>query len=115
MHCEKPACADSCPADAIKKRSQDGIVLVDQSKCIGCHSCLTACPFGAPQFDGSGVMSKCDYCADRLEAGRQPACVATCPTQALHGGTMEELSGLSAKKAASRLAAATQPSVFISK
>ena len=115
MHCEKPACASACPADAIKKRAEDGIVLVDHSRCIGCHSCLIACPFGAPQFDASGVMSKCDYCVDRPAVGPQPACVATCPTQALHGGAMEELSRLSASKAGARLGAATQPSVLISK
>ena len=115
MHCEKPACASVCPAGAIKKREEDGIVLVDASRCMGCHSCLIACPFGAPQFDPSGVMSKCDYCMDRLAVGRQPACVATCPTRAIHSGTMEELSRLSSNKAATRIVAATRPSALISK
>jgi anaerobic dimethyl sulfoxide reductase subunit B (iron-sulfur subunit) len=114
MHCAKPACAGACPANAIKKRSVDGIVLVDQSRCTGCHSCLTACPFGAPQFDADGVMNKCDYCLDRLAVGQQPACVATCPTRALHGGTMEELSRLASNRAGARLVGATQPSLFVS-
>jgi anaerobic dimethyl sulfoxide reductase subunit B len=114
MHCEKPACMGVCPTGAISKRA-DGIVLVDQTKCIGCHYCLFACPFGAPQFDTKGLMTKCDYCVDRLAVGKQPACVATCPTQALHGGTMEELAKLSATKAAQRLVASTVPSVLISK
>jgi anaerobic dimethyl sulfoxide reductase subunit B len=113
--CEKPACVGVCPTSAISKRAADGIVLVDQSKCIGCHACLNACPFGVPQFDGSGAMTKCDYCVDRVPDGKQPACVATCPTQALHGGTMEELSKAAAGKAGERLAGSTVPSVLISR
>jgi len=115
MHCEKPACAAACPSGAIVKREEDGIVLVDQYKCIGCRSCFIACPFGAPQFDADGAMRKCDYCLDRLALGKQPACVATCPTLALHGGTMEELSRLSASKAGVRPPAETRPSVLISR
>ncbi len=115
MHCEKPACIGVCPTKAIGKRAEDGIVLVDQTKCIGCRACLSACPFGVPQFDGSGVMTKCDYCLDRLVVGKEPACVATCPTQALHGGTMDELSKLAAGKSGERLAVFTEPSLLISK
>jgi DMSO reductase iron-sulfur subunit len=115
MHCEKPACMAVCPVGAVSKRVEDGIVLVDQSKCIGCHSCFFACPFGVPQFGEDGTMQKCDYCLDRLEAGKAPACAANCPTKALHSGTMEELSKLAAERSGTRLAASTQPSILISK
>jgi anaerobic dimethyl sulfoxide reductase subunit B (iron-sulfur subunit) len=113
MHCETPACEAVCPTGAISKRAEDGIVVVDDSKCIGCHYCFFACPFGVPQYDGT--MQKCDFCLDRLEEGKEPMCVATCPTQALRSGTMEELAKLAGEKAAMRLAASTQPSVLISK
>jgi len=113
MHCEKPACVAVCPAGAITKRAEDGVVVVDESKCIGCHYCFFACPFGVPQYDGT--MKKCDMCPDRVAEGKEPACVATCPTGALHWGTLEELSKMLQEKKAKQLAASTQPSVFISK
>ena len=115
MHCGNPACEGVCPTGAIGKRVEDGIVVVDQEKCIGCHYCFFACPFGGPQYGDDGTMQKCDFCLDRLEEGKEPACVATCPTKALHSGTMEELSELAAEKAARKLAGATQPSMLVSK
>ena len=115
MHCGKPACEVVCPTGAISKRVEDGIVVVDQDKCIGCHYCFFACPFGIPQYGDDGTMQKCDFCLDRLEESKEPACAATCPTKALHAGTMEELSELAAEKAAGKLAASTQPSMLISK
>lgn len=78
-HCAHPACMASCPADAISKRGQDGIVLIDQSKCIGCKYCATACPYGAPQFnETTGLMEKCTFCVHRIDAGLEPACVTSC-------------------------------------
>ncbi len=115
MHCGKPACMAVCPADAIIKRSEDGIVLVDQSRCIGCHSCADACPFGAPQYGEDGTMQKCNYCLDRIGKGQEPACVASCPPGALRAGTMDELSGLASAKAARRLVTASDPSLWIGK
>jgi anaerobic dimethyl sulfoxide reductase subunit B (iron-sulfur subunit) len=114
MHCADPACEAVCPTGAISKRVQDGIVVVDQNKCIGCRFCLSACPFGAPQFGASGRMQKCVLCMDRLSAGKQPACVQTCPANALHVGTLDELSKMAQQKSAQKLVGATQPSVFIS-
>lgn len=114
-HCGKPACMAACPAGAIRKRAEDGIVLVDRDKCIGCRSCAAACPFGAPQFGEDGTMQKCDYCLDRTARGQQPACVESCPPGALRAGTMEELSALAAAKAARRLVNASDPSLWISK
>lgn len=102
MHCAEPACEAVCPSGAITKRTQDGAVLVDKDKCIGCHSCYLACPFGVPQFGSDGKMQKCNFCVDRLFEGNEPMCAATCPADALQFGPMKELTGesmaMSAKK-----------------
>lgn len=90
-HCEKPICQEVCPAAAITKRD-DGIVLIDESKCIGCRYCEWACPYGAPQFDEDrGVMTKCTFCAPLIDAGEKPACVAGCTYRALDFGPIAEL------------------------
>jgi anaerobic dimethyl sulfoxide reductase subunit B len=114
MHCEKPACVNVCPERALSKRIEDGIVIVNQRKCIGCRSCSKACPFHVPQYGRSGTMQKCGFCLDRLEQGKQPSCVATCPGEALKYGTIESLAELSTTKQAGRLSAETMPSFFIS-
>jgi anaerobic dimethyl sulfoxide reductase subunit B len=101
-HCAVAPCIDVCPTKAIVKRP-DGIVIVNQDKCIGCKVCLDACPFGIPQFNEDGLMQKCDMCTDRIENGQTPMCAATCPTQALRWGTLEELSDFAAKKAVKKL------------
>jgi DMSO reductase iron-sulfur subunit len=98
LHCIKPRCIEACPEGAISKRPEDGIVVVDRSKCSGCRACFEACMVKAPQFDEDGAMQKCDMCLERVENGQQPICVANCPTQALHWGTLEELAPLMAKK-----------------
>ncbi len=91
MHCENPICQKVCPTTAISK-SADGIVLIDQSKCIGCRYCEWACPYGAPQFNTSaGVMTKCNMCVDLLAKGENPACVDACPYRALGFGELTEL------------------------
>jgi anaerobic dimethyl sulfoxide reductase subunit B (iron-sulfur subunit) len=101
-HCAGAPCIKVCPSGAILKRS-DGIVIVNQDDCIGCNACLDACPFGIPQFDEDGLMQKCDMCLDRIENGQTPMCAATCPTQALRWGTLEELSSFAVRKAAKKL------------
>jgi len=95
LHCEQPACVTVCPTGASFKRSGDGIVLVDESKCIGCKLCSWACPYGAREFDrAEGVMKKCTLCIDRIynetfdPADRVPACVAACPVGARHFGDL---------------------------
>ena len=95
LHCADAACVTVCPTGASYKRSEDGIVLVDEDKCIGCKLCSWACPYGAREYDhSSGVMKKCTLCVDRLynetlpEAERQPACVRTCPAGARHYGDL---------------------------
>lgn len=97
FHCEKPVCADACPADAIVKREEDGIVVVDSEKCVGrdeCDSkCLKACPYNAPQFgpEENAKMGKCHLCLDRHLDGKKPACVEACFARALDAGDMKEL------------------------
>ena len=90
MHCADPECAKVCPVQAIKKRVEDGIVMVDRGKCIGCKACVKACAFGAPQFGGDGKMQKCDLCLNEADLAKEaPPCVETCPTQALKLVRME--------------------------
>lgn len=91
MHCQKPICVEVCPSKAMYKRD-DGIVIVDQAKCLGCRLCEQACPYGAPQFNEKiGVMTKCDMCLDLLATGQKPACVDSCPQRALDVGELSEL------------------------
>jgi Fe-S-cluster-containing dehydrogenase component len=89
LHCEDPPCVPVCPTGASYKRAEDGIVLVDYDKCIGCKYCAWACPYGARELDeAQKVMKKCTLCVDRIhdeklpEAERKPACVLACPTSA---------------------------------
>ena len=91
-HCQNAVCADICPAGALEKRDEDGLVLIDEDACIGCRYCEWACPYGAPQFDEeNGVMTKCDGCADLVERGEEPYCAAACVMRALEFGDIEEL------------------------
>ena len=83
-HCVRPKCAGVCPVDAYSVRD-DGIVILDTSKCIGCGYCAWACPYGAPQYDRTaGHMTKCDFCYDNLDLGLPPACVSACPMRVLN-------------------------------
>ena len=110
MHCGEPACMTVCPRGAIEKRAEDGVVVVHEKKCIGCHACLWVCPFGAPRFGSDGRVQKCDLCLELVEGGNEPACVATCPAEAIHFGPLEEMAELAGKKAARRyLEAILQP------
>jgi anaerobic dimethyl sulfoxide reductase subunit B (iron-sulfur subunit) len=113
MHCAKPSCLEICPAKAISKRPENGIVVVDQSKCTGCRSCSAACPFHVPQYGQAGKMQKCNFCISRIEQGKQPSCVATCPGEALKSGPLDGLVA-SARKPTERLSGSTRPSFLIS-
>ena len=92
-HCENPPCVRACPTKATFKREEDGIVMMDMHRCIGCRFCMAACPFGARSFNflnpepyieninkeyprrSKGVVEKCSFCAERLAVGKMPACV----------------------------------------
>ena len=90
-HCEDPFCVPICPTNAMIKR-EDGIVYIDQEKCIGCMACSGACPWNIPQMNPeTGKAVKCDYCMDRLDIGLRPACVTKCTTHALKLVTMHEV------------------------
>ena len=95
LHCEDAPCVTVCPTGASFKRSDDGIVLVNESSCIGCGLCAWACPYGAREMDGAEkVMKKCTLCVDRIynenipEEDRVPSCVRTCPAKARHFGDL---------------------------
>ena len=97
LHCEDPPCVPVCPTGASYKRKEDGIVLVDYDKCIGCKYCAWACPYGARELDEERqVMTKCTLCVDRIydellpKEDRQPACVKACPTGARLFGDVKD-------------------------
>lgn len=91
-HCDNPPCAQVCPVQATYKR-EDGIVIVDHHRCIGCRYCMIACPYNARYFNfkdseewpnkehpkrSHGVAEACNFCAHRLDSGKMPACVEAC-------------------------------------
>jgi molybdopterin-containing oxidoreductase family iron-sulfur binding subunit len=108
-HCASPPCVPVCPTQATWKRA-DGIVMMDYHRCIGCRYCMAACPYGARSFNfvsprpylaqtspdyptrTQGVVEKCNFCAERLAVGRQPACVEACPVKALEFGNLNDAS-----------------------
>jgi formate dehydrogenase iron-sulfur subunit len=96
MHCEHPDCMSACPVGAYSKRP-DGPVIYNPDVCIGCRYCMNACAFGVPHFDydkgiiDGAFIDKCTLCPQRIDNGLEPACVATCPTDALEYGDRTEL------------------------
>ena len=78
-HCLNPSCVAACPAGAIYKRGEDGIVLVSQEKCLGWRMCVSGCPYKKVYFNWStGKAEKCILCYPRLETGQAPACMHSC-------------------------------------
>jgi len=110
FHCDKPLCVSVCPVGATYKRS-DGIVLIDNERCIGCKFCMTGCPYSARQFNWThsptfdvkqpyspetsvpgveGTVSKCDFCPDRVREGKLPHCASACPMGVIYFGDQLE-------------------------
>ncbi len=94
MHCEEPACASACLVGALKK-TPEGPVIYDESVCVGCRYCMSACPFYIPAFEYFDPLSpriqKCYMCYHRIFAGQVPACAAECPMEAIMVGKRSEL------------------------
>jgi len=106
-HCDNPPCVRVCPTQATWKR-EDGIVMMDYHRCIGCRYCMAACPYGSRSFNWRdpgpfinevnpdfpmrtrGVVEKCNFCAERLVEGLPPACVEACQNKALVFGDLED-------------------------
>jgi molybdopterin-containing oxidoreductase family iron-sulfur binding subunit len=107
-HCDNPACVRVCPTKATWKREQDGIVMMDWHRCIGCRYCIAACPYGSRSFNWRdprphieeiqpdfptrtrGVVEKCTFCEERLAKGQIPACVEVAGNEALVFGDLED-------------------------
>jgi len=89
-HCEDAPCTTICPTTALFTRD-DGIVDFDDERCIGCKSCMQACPYDALYINpDSGTAAKCNYCAHRIENSYEPACVIVCPVEAIVSGDLDD-------------------------
>ncbi len=123
QHCENPSCVPVCPTGATYKRAEDGVVLVDYRKCIGCGACVQACPYegvrtrngevitrctgfdvgdAGVQYQQPGTVAKCTFCEHRLAEDRLPACIEVCPARARHFGDLNDPDSEVAQLAASR-------------
>ncbi len=93
MHCWQPACSSACLTNAMLK-TREGPIIWRSNMCMGCRFCMVSCPFNIPKFEynkWNPNIVKCDMCWDRLQAGKQPACVEACPTGALIFGMKKDL------------------------
>ena len=91
MHCGDAPCISACPAGCIRRDAETGLVVCDNTDCIGCRSCASACPAAVPAFNGAlGKMNKCDGCVERIRQGLKPACIKVCPFGALKLETEDE-------------------------
>lgn len=97
MQCDDAPCVRVCPTGA-SYRGANGVVLINPDDCIGCRYCIEACPYDARYFDEeSGTVDKCTFCGHRVAAGREPACVDTCPTRTRVFGDLDDPSSAIAR------------------
>jgi Fe-S-cluster-containing dehydrogenase component/formate-dependent nitrite reductase membrane component NrfD len=108
-HCDNAPCVIICPTVALYRRP-DGIVDLDRDRCIGCKSCMQACPYDALYIDPeTQTAAKCHYCAHRVEVGLEPACVVVCPVQAIVAGDLDDPSAPIARLVASQQTQVRKP------
>jgi Fe-S-cluster-containing dehydrogenase component len=97
----------------MQRRAKDGIVFVDHDLCVGCKTCISACPWGAPQWHPElGKVVKCDYCMDRIDEGLKPACVTICTTHCLNFGVTEHMPLMKRDRYAKAIASMKGAAVF---
>jgi len=108
-HCEDSPCTTICPTNALYNRG-DGIVDFDSDRCIGCKSCMQACPYDALYIDpDSNTAAKCNYCAHRIEHSYEPACVIVCPTESIVSGDLDDPNSKIAKLVATQETTVRKP------
>ena len=108
-HCEDAPCVTICPTSALFHRD-DGIVDFDTASCIGCKSCMNACPYDALYIDpAEHTAQKCNFCAHRVEVGLQPSCVVVCPTQSIIAGDLDDVTSTISQLIASHDVAVRAP------
>ena len=108
-HCTNAPCVTICPVNALEKRA-DGIVDLDRDACIGCKSCLQACPYDALYLnEDTGAAEKCHFCAHRVEQNLEPACVTVCPERAIIPGDLHDPNSEVSKLAARAEATVRRP------
>ena len=91
QQCQDAPCVTVCPTGASYRDEQDGVVLVDTDKCIGCQQCMAACPYGVRSFNPDTLtVSKCDLCRERTSQGDVPFCVYTCCGDARYYGDLDD-------------------------
>lgn len=111
QQCEDPPCVPVCPTGATYQRDEDGLVVIDYDKCIGCGACVLACPYdgvrtrnvGVPEYSTpfpvgganidskqGGTVSKCTFCTHRIDQGLEPACIVVCPVRARFFGDLDD-------------------------
>jgi Fe-S-cluster-containing dehydrogenase component/formate-dependent nitrite reductase membrane component NrfD len=108
-HCDDAPCVEICPTRALFRRD-DGIVDFDSDRCIGCQSCMQACPYDALYLDpNTHTAAKCNFCAHRIEMKLEPACVIVCPTRAIIAGDIDDAESEISQIIATRKVAARKP------